>query len=157
MSLSILCRIIFSAHSYVFSDHVHQDRTPEITVSAMSCNARDDPGFVFATFEKTGRAVSISYCSLARESHILLVYIVIMFLFCLLCLKGQQQGRLSSPNEQTNKKGPQENYQRKRIGQFLGKLNSTILLTPPIFKLKRCFAVINLVPSQDALNLSQDR
>ncbi|KAH1085269.1 hypothetical protein AAZX31_07G036000 [Glycine max] len=59
-------------------------RTPEITVSAMSCNARDDPGFVFAT---SGRAVSINYCSLVRESHILIVYVSIMFLFCLVCLK----------------------------------------------------------------------
>ncbi|XP_061364016.1 uncharacterized protein LOC133307514 isoform X2 [Gastrolobium bilobum] len=63
-------------------------RTPEITVPAMSWNARDDPGFVIATFQKTGRAVSISYCSLARESHILLLYVSIMVLFCLLCLKG---------------------------------------------------------------------
>ncbi|KAL4356153.1 hypothetical protein HN51_027528 [Arachis hypogaea] len=81
-------RIIFSAHSHSFSDHVHFDQTREITVPAMSWNARDDPGFVFATFQKTGRAISISYCSLARESHILLVYISIMVLFCFFCLKG---------------------------------------------------------------------
>ncbi|KAG4980768.1 hypothetical protein JHK85_034726 [Glycine max] len=36
-----------------------QDRTREITVLAMSCNARDEPGFVFTTFEKAGRAMSI--------------------------------------------------------------------------------------------------
>ncbi|XP_020966215.1 metallophosphoesterase 1 isoform X2 [Arachis ipaensis] len=47
-------RIIFSAHSHSFSDHVHFDQTREITVPAMSWNARDDPGFVFATFQKTG-------------------------------------------------------------------------------------------------------
>ncbi|TKY64281.1 Metallophosphoesterase 1 [Spatholobus suberectus] len=81
-------RIIFSGHRYAFYEHVHRDRTREITVPAMSWNARDDPGFVVATFQKAGRAVSISYCSLARESHILLVYISIMFLFCLVCLKG---------------------------------------------------------------------
>ncbi|MED6160752.1 hypothetical protein PIB30_054326 [Stylosanthes scabra] len=81
-------RIIFSAHRHAFSDHVHFDQTREITVPAMSWNARDDPGFVFATFQKTGRAMSISYCSLARESHILLVYISIMVLFCFFCLKG---------------------------------------------------------------------
>ncbi|KAK7255696.1 hypothetical protein RIF29_29115 [Crotalaria pallida] len=85
---SLKPRIIFSAHRYAFSDHVHLDRTREITVPAMSWNARDDPGFVIATFHKTGREVSISYCSLARESHILLVYISVIFLFCLVCLKG---------------------------------------------------------------------
>ncbi|RDX84067.1 Metallophosphoesterase 1, partial [Mucuna pruriens] len=53
-------------------------RTREITVPAMSWNARDDPGFVIATFQNEGRAVSISYCSLARESHILLVYISVI-------------------------------------------------------------------------------
>ena len=146
MSLSILCRIIFSAHSYVFSDHVHQDRTPEITVSAMSCNARDDPGFVFAT---SGRAVSINYCSLVRESHILIVYVSIMFLFCLVCLK-RQQGRSPQMNKQTKRALGRLTEKNNRI---VGKLNSTLfslsLLTPPIFKLKRSFTVINLVPSQD--------
>ncbi|WVZ25939.1 hypothetical protein V8G54_004483 [Vigna mungo] len=81
-------RIIFSAHRYTFSDHVHGDITREISVPAMSWNARDDPGFVIASFQKAGRAVSISHCSLARESQIVLVYISVMFLFCLLCLKG---------------------------------------------------------------------
>lgn len=88
MPLPIICRIIFSAHRYVFYDHVHLDTTREITVPAMSWNARDDPGFVIATFQMTGRAVSISYCSLARESHILLVYVSMIVLFCLACLKG---------------------------------------------------------------------
>ncbi|KAG4968296.1 hypothetical protein JHK87_033947 [Glycine soja] len=45
----------------------YQDRTREITVLAMSCNARDEPGFVFTTFEKAGRAMSIRYCFLARD------------------------------------------------------------------------------------------
>ncbi|CAK8560422.1 unnamed protein product [Lathyrus sativus] len=81
-------RIIFSAHRYMFSDHVHFDKTREIIVPAMSWNARDDPGFVIATFQKTGRDVNISYCSLARESHILVVYVSIVVLFCLACLKG---------------------------------------------------------------------
>ncbi|PNX77710.1 hypothetical protein L195_g033679, partial [Trifolium pratense] len=52
-------RIIFSAHRCTFSDHVHFDTTREIIVPAMSWNARDDPGFVIATFQKTGKAVSI--------------------------------------------------------------------------------------------------
>ncbi|WJX86511.1 hypothetical protein P8452_68812 [Trifolium repens] len=81
-------RIIFSAHRCTFSDHVHFDTTREIIVPAMSWNARDDPGFVIATFQKTGKAVSISYCSLARESHILIIYFSIIVLFCLACLKG---------------------------------------------------------------------
>ncbi|XP_073227061.1 uncharacterized protein [Cicer arietinum] len=81
-------RIIFSAHRYTLSDHVHFDKTREISVPAMSWNARDDPGFVIATFQKTGRAVSISYCSLARESHIIVVYVSIVVLFCLACLRG---------------------------------------------------------------------
>jgi len=67
----IVCRIVFSAQRFTFSDHVHFDKTREIIVPSMSWNARDDPGFVFATFRKTGRDVSISYCSLARESHVL--------------------------------------------------------------------------------------
>ncbi|KAK7294430.1 hypothetical protein RJT34_17319 [Clitoria ternatea] len=78
-------RIIFSAHRYAFSDHIHRDRTREITVPAMSWNARDDPAFVIATFQKTGRGVSISYCSLARESYILLLYVSIMVFFCFVC------------------------------------------------------------------------
>ncbi|XP_019456121.1 PREDICTED: metallophosphoesterase 1-like [Lupinus angustifolius] len=81
-------RIIFSAHRYAFSDHIHLDKTREISVPAMSWNARDDPGFVIATFHKTRREVSISYCSLARESHICIVYISMMVLFCFVCLKA---------------------------------------------------------------------
>lgn len=80
-------RIIFSAHRCMFSDQVHFDKTREIIVPAMSWNARDDPGFVIATFRKTGRDVSISYCSLARESHVLVVYVSIIVMFCLACLK----------------------------------------------------------------------
>jgi len=67
---------------------VHFDKTREIIVPAMSWNARDDPGFVIATFRKTGRDVSISYCSLARESHVLVVYVSIIVMFCLACIKG---------------------------------------------------------------------
>ncbi|KAI4307366.1 hypothetical protein L6164_030566 [Bauhinia variegata] len=81
-------RIIFSAHRHEFSDYIHLDKTREVTVPTMSWNAKDDPGFVVATFQKSGKAVSISYCSLARESHILLVYIFIVVILCLACLKG---------------------------------------------------------------------
>ncbi|KAL2336456.1 hypothetical protein Fmac_010902 [Flemingia macrophylla] len=59
-------RIIFSAHSYEFSDYVHRDGTREITVPAMSWNSRDDPGFVIATFQKAGRAVfNTGQCSVS--------------------------------------------------------------------------------------------
>ena len=56
-------------------------------VLTMSCNPRDELGFVFIIFENAGRAISITYCFLGRESHILIVYVSIMFLFCLVCLK----------------------------------------------------------------------
>ena len=58
-----------------------------VCLLAMSCNARDELRFVFTIFENAGRAVSIRYCFLGRESHILIVYVSIMFLFCLVCLK----------------------------------------------------------------------
>lgn len=67
-------RIIFSAHAYEFYDYVHFDGTREITVPAMTWKARDDPGFVVATFRRNRSVVSVSYCSLARESHVLLAY-----------------------------------------------------------------------------------
>ncbi|XP_034914967.1 uncharacterized protein [Populus alba] len=47
-------RIVFSAHAHEFCDHTHSDGTREITVPAMTWKARDDPGFVFATFRSGG-------------------------------------------------------------------------------------------------------
>eukprot|EP00257_Ricinus_communis_P024005 XP_015584140.1 metallophosphoesterase 1 isoform X1 [Ricinus communis] len=73
-------RIIFSAHSYEFCDHTHSDGTREVTVPAMTWKARDDPGFVIATFHGEERAVSVSYCSLVRESHVLIVYTCFLIL-----------------------------------------------------------------------------
>jgi hypothetical protein len=52
-----------------------------VTVPAMTWNVGDDPGFVVATFHGNRRAVSVSYCSLARESHVLLAYITFVVLF----------------------------------------------------------------------------
>ncbi|XP_044512312.1 metallophosphoesterase 1-like isoform X3 [Mangifera indica] len=52
---SIKPRIIFSAHTHEFCDHTHQDGTREVTVSAMTWKARDDPGFVVATFHGNRR------------------------------------------------------------------------------------------------------
>ncbi|KAJ0087097.1 hypothetical protein Patl1_08496 [Pistacia atlantica] len=77
---SIKPSIIFSAHTHEFCDHTHPDGTREVTVSAMTWKARDDPGFVFATFHGNRRGVSVSYCSLARESHILLAYASVLVL-----------------------------------------------------------------------------
>ncbi|KAM5575802.1 hypothetical protein ABKV19_014650 [Rosa sericea] len=73
-------RIVFSAHTQEFYDHFHPDGTREVTVPAMTWNARDDPGFVIATFRRNEGAVSISYCSLARESHILVAYASLLIL-----------------------------------------------------------------------------
>ncbi|XP_065880259.1 uncharacterized protein [Euphorbia lathyris] len=74
-------RIIFSAHTHSFHDYNHPDGTREITVPAMSWRVRDDPSFVLATFHSNGKSVSVSYCSLARESHVLIVYICFVILF----------------------------------------------------------------------------
>ncbi|KAI3949325.1 hypothetical protein MKW98_023262 [Papaver atlanticum] len=72
-------RIVFSAHTHEFCDYTHRDGTREITVPAMTWDARDDPGFVIATFGRN-RAVTVSQCSLARESHVLTAYISILVL-----------------------------------------------------------------------------
>ncbi|KAJ6391538.1 hypothetical protein OIU77_025506 [Salix suchowensis] len=79
-------RIVFSAHTHEFCDHTHADGTREITVPAMTWKARDDPGFVFATFRSGGNTVSVSYCSLARESHVLIAYTSILLLLLMLWL-----------------------------------------------------------------------
>ncbi|KAK9930574.1 hypothetical protein M0R45_027609 [Rubus argutus] len=39
-------RIVFSAHTQEFYDHFHPDGTREVTVPAMTWNARDDPGLL---------------------------------------------------------------------------------------------------------------
>lgn len=80
MLLSFGCRIIFSAHSYEFSAYTHPDGTYEVTVPAMTWNARDDPGFIVAIFRRNKRAVSIIYCALARESRVLGAYISVLIL-----------------------------------------------------------------------------
>ncbi|KAJ4844261.1 hypothetical protein Tsubulata_041355 [Turnera subulata] len=72
--LALKPRIIFSAHAHEFCDHIHPDGTREVTVPAMSWKARVDPGFVVATFQNDKKSVSVSYCSLAKESHVLMAY-----------------------------------------------------------------------------------
>ncbi|KAK9096727.1 hypothetical protein Sjap_022224 [Stephania japonica] len=66
-------RIVFSAHSHEFCDHIHRDGIREVTVPAMTWDARDDPGFIVASFGRN-RAVTVSQCSLARESRVLMAY-----------------------------------------------------------------------------------
>uniref|UniRef100_A0A5B6ZHU7 Putative metallophosphoesterase 1 isoform X1 n=1 Tax=Davidia involucrata TaxID=16924 RepID=A0A5B6ZHU7_DAVIN len=73
-------RIVFSAHTHEFCDRTHSDGTREVTVPAMTWKARNDPGFVVATFRRNGRAVIVSNCSLARESYVLLAYVSILVL-----------------------------------------------------------------------------
>ncbi|XP_055959915.1 uncharacterized protein LOC126664368 isoform X2 [Mercurialis annua] len=51
-------RIIFSAHSHEFCDYTHSDGIREVTVPAMTWKARDDPGFIIATFHGVKRSVS---------------------------------------------------------------------------------------------------
>nr|XP_023926628.1 metallophosphoesterase 1-like isoform X2 [Quercus suber] len=74
-------KIVFSAHTHEFCDQLHSDGTREVSVPAMTWNARDDPGFVVATFHRNRRAVSVSYCSLARESHVIIAYVSFVVLF----------------------------------------------------------------------------
>ena len=81
-----VCRIIFSAHTHEFSDKTHPDGTREVTVPAMTWNVRDDPGFIVATFRGNRSAVSVTYCSVARESHILKAYTFALVLFLFLVI-----------------------------------------------------------------------
>ncbi|GAV59277.1 hypothetical protein CFOL_v3_02808 [Cephalotus follicularis] len=84
-------RIIFSAHTHEFSDYTHSDGTREVTVPSMTWKARDDPGFILATFQ-SNRAVSVSYCSLPRESHVLIFFtsIVVLLLSMMLIANTPQ-------------------------------------------------------------------
>ncbi|KAH7524426.1 hypothetical protein FEM48_Zijuj06G0117900 [Ziziphus jujuba var. spinosa] len=79
--LKVESRIIFSAHTHEFSSYFHPDGTREVTVPALTWNARDDPGFIVANFRRNNIAVSISYCSLVRESRLIMGYVYVMVLF----------------------------------------------------------------------------
>ncbi|XP_058085584.1 uncharacterized protein LOC131233026 isoform X2 [Magnolia sinica] len=72
-------RIVFSAHTHHFCEHIHQDGTREVTVPAMTWFARDDPGFVVVTFGPD-HSMTVSQCSLARESHVLMAYASVLVL-----------------------------------------------------------------------------
>ncbi|XP_030455336.1 uncharacterized protein LOC115676522 [Syzygium oleosum] len=77
-------RIVFSGHSLDFCDYRHQDGTREVTVPPMSWHARDDPGFVIATFRQ-GKSVGVSHCSLGRQSYVF-IYISMLVLLMLMRL-----------------------------------------------------------------------
>ncbi|XP_021740159.1 metallophosphoesterase 1-like [Chenopodium quinoa] len=72
-------RIIFSAHSHKFCDVKHPDGTREVTVPALAWTAKDDPGFIVATFRRN-EAVVVRHCSLPRESHVVVSFIAIFVL-----------------------------------------------------------------------------
>ncbi|KAM7253262.1 hypothetical protein ACFE04_025880 [Oxalis oulophora] len=77
-------RIIFSAHTHEFCDYTHSDGTREVTVPAVTWKVRDDPGFVVASFQRN--SVSVSYCSLPRESFVLAVYASVLLILILTML-----------------------------------------------------------------------
>ncbi|XP_048129902.1 metallophosphoesterase 1-like isoform X2 [Rhodamnia argentea] len=80
-------RIVFSGHSLDFCDYRHQDGTREVTVPAMSWHARDDPGFVIATF-RPGKSVGISHCSLGRQSYaIIYIFMLVLLMLMILLVK----------------------------------------------------------------------
>ena len=110
--MSLQCCELYTCQVQVFAYYL--DCFYSFLYCIQNCT-RDEPGFAFTIFEKVGRAVSIRYCFLGRESHILIVYVFIMFLFCLLCLK-KQQGR--SPHRNKKKKGRSKDYQRKIKSSF---------------------------------------
>ncbi|GMI64867.1 hypothetical protein HRI_000156000 [Hibiscus trionum] len=79
-------RIIFSAHTHEFSVYTHPDGTREVTIPAMAWEVRDDPGFIVATFQRNKSTVSVTYCAVARESHILIAYTSALVLFAFFIL-----------------------------------------------------------------------
>ncbi|KAL5992331.1 hypothetical protein ACLOJK_013247 [Asimina triloba] len=73
-------RIVFSAHTHHFCEHIHKDGTREVTVPATAWYARDDPGFVVVKFGQ-GNAMTVSRCSLTRESHVIMAYASVLYRF----------------------------------------------------------------------------
>ena len=82
MSNFFFCRIIFNAHAGSFSVFVHADGTREVTVPAMTWKTRGVPGFVIATFDTKG-SVTLRCCWLAREWHVIMVYLAFLCLTAL--------------------------------------------------------------------------
>lgn len=67
---------MFSGHTHRWCDLVHADGTREVTVPSLSWRNRDDPSFVLATFQSNSSAFSIQRCMLARESTVILLYVL---------------------------------------------------------------------------------
>lgn len=78
-------RIVFTAHTHRFCDRTHYDGTREITVPTLTWNGRDDPGFVIATFGRNN-TIMLNRCFLARESHVLMAYILVLILLLVIAL-----------------------------------------------------------------------
>lgn len=78
--------MVFSAHTHEFFSHLHPDGTREVTVPALTWKARDDPGFVIANFRRNNKTVSISYCSLAKQSGVIMGYIYIVGVLVLMAV-----------------------------------------------------------------------
>ncbi|KAL1822031.1 hypothetical protein ACET3Z_008809 [Daucus carota] len=90
-------RIIFSAHTHKFCDRTHYDGTREITVPAMSWEAVDDPGFVFASFKSNRKSVTVSHCLLAKESSVIFTCtsILVLSILSLLVTHTPQNNTIS--------------------------------------------------------------
>lgn len=88
--------MIFSAHNHKFSDRTHSDGTREITVPAMSWDARNDPAFVVATFKRNGGIAIVRHCSLAKESNVLIAYFSLLLVFLSAILLARPSRVLSS-------------------------------------------------------------
>lgn len=69
-------RLVLSGHTHRWCDRVHGDGTREVTVPSLSWRNRDDPGFGFLTLEKNASAFALQRCLLARESTVIVVYIL---------------------------------------------------------------------------------
>ncbi|KAF8723500.1 hypothetical protein HU200_021447 [Digitaria exilis] len=80
--LALKPRIIFNAHTGSFSDFLHADGTREITVPAMTWKTRGVPGFVISTFDTKG-SVTLRYCWLAQEWHVIMGYLAFVCLTAL--------------------------------------------------------------------------
>ncbi|KAF3775174.1 Metallophosphoesterase 1 [Nymphaea thermarum] len=72
-------RVVFSAHTHVFGDHIHKDGTREVSVPTMAWDVTEEPGFVMASFGEN-EGVAISHCSLARQSYVLMAYVSLLVL-----------------------------------------------------------------------------
>lgn len=69
-------RLVLNGHTHRWCDRVHADGTREVTLPSMSWRNRDDPGFAFLTFQNSSSSFTLQRCTLARESTVIIVYIL---------------------------------------------------------------------------------